>query len=46
MISLVTRIQDFSFTIAGVIMIAYVSGKVGLRELSRPKGIGNVQTVE
>jgi membrane protease YdiL (CAAX protease family) len=34
-IYLLTRIQDFSFTIAGVIMIAYVSGKAGLRELGR-----------
>ncbi len=34
-IYLVTRVMDFSFTIAGVIMIAYVSGKAGLRELGR-----------
>jgi hypothetical protein len=34
-IYLLTRVMDFSFTIAGVIMIAYVSGKAGLRELGR-----------
>lgn len=28
-----TRIQDFAFSIAGLVMIAYVDGTVGLREL-------------
>lgn len=30
---LITRIQDFAFTISGIIMTAYVAGRAGLREL-------------
>ena len=30
-----TRIQDFAFSIAGLVMIAYVGGTVGLRQLWR-----------
>lgn len=32
---LITRVQDFAFSIAGVIMIAYLHGRSGLRELGR-----------
>lgn len=32
---LITRVQDFAFSIAGVIMIAYLHGRSGLRELGQ-----------
>ena len=32
---LITRLQDFAFSIAGVIMIAYLQGRDGLRELGQ-----------
>ena len=32
---LITRLQDFSFSIAGIIMIAVVAGRDGLRELGQ-----------
>jgi membrane protease YdiL (CAAX protease family) len=32
---LITRLQDFAFSIAGVIMIAYLHGRSGLRELGQ-----------
>ncbi len=32
---LITRVQDFAFSIAGVVMIAYLHGRSGLRELAR-----------
>ena len=32
---LITRLQDFAFSIAGLIMIAYVHGRDGLRELEQ-----------
>ena len=32
---LITRLQDFAFSLAGVIMIAYLHGRSGLRELGQ-----------
>ncbi|MDX1416810.1 MAG: CPBP family intramembrane glutamic endopeptidase [Candidatus Promineifilaceae bacterium] len=35
LVYLITRVQDFAFSIAGVIMIAYLYGRDGLQELGR-----------
>jgi membrane protease YdiL (CAAX protease family) len=35
MVYLITRVQDFSFSIAGIFMIAIVSGRAGLKELGQ-----------
>lgn len=35
LVHLITRVQDFAFSIAGVVMIIYLHGRSGLRELAQ-----------
>jgi membrane protease YdiL (CAAX protease family) len=40
---LITRVQDFAFTIAGLVMIAVLHGRAGLRDLGRRLRCWNIQ---